>query len=173
MTNDPPTLTRTGALAMLMMVPAIATAVGLTAIEGYRAVRPDSQIFGDPPAETFVAAVVRGDLGLEDAHAFIAAGQDPNALIEVSDENLSGGRVVMVSPLLLAVAARNDGVVEMLLAFGARPDLPQNRPAYCLARALGSDEIAAILEGANGGAGETRCPQRPPDSGAPPLTMIE
>jgi hypothetical protein len=160
-------------LTLLMTVPAISAAVGLTALEQYRALRPGAPLFGDRPAATFVEALVRADQGLEDAYSFVAAGQDPNALIEVNDETLSGGRTVVVTPLIVAVAARSDNLVEMLLAFGARPDLPRNRPAYCLANMLGSERVAEFLTKASPGFTPTGCPQRPPDANAPPLTMIE
>ena len=167
-----PFTTRLHALALLIMVPAISAAVGLTALEQYRALRPGAPLFSDPPVATFVEALVQGDQGLEDAYAFVAAGQDPNALIEVRDERLSGERAVVVTPLILAVAVRSDSIVEMLLAFGARPELPRNVPAYCLAKMLGREDVAAFLSDANRALTSAGCPQRPPDANAPPLTMI-
>jgi hypothetical protein len=128
------------------MAPAVVGAVGLVGTEVYRVFSPDAPLFADPPAESFLQAVQRGNQGMEEAYRFIAAGQDPNQPITVTDEDLTGGRTVRASPLLVAVAARNRNVVMMLLNVGARLDLPQNKPAVCLARALQNEEIASILE---------------------------
>jgi hypothetical protein len=163
---------RARVLALLIAAPAIVGALGFTAIEGYRVVSPEAPLFGPAPATTIVEAIQRGNQGVEDAYAFIAAGQDANQPIAVTDEELTGGRRVMVSPLMLAVAARNRNVVQMLLNFGARLDLPQNRLAVCLATALQSDAIVSILE-RDGGikAATTPCPEGLAGAEAPLLAV--
>src|SRR5262245_37054270 len=102
---------RSRLLSLLIAAPAIVAAFGLPAIEAYRVVNPGAPLYGDPPAATIAEAIQRGNQGVEEAYKFIAAGQDPNRPILVNDANLTGGRALMVSPLMLAVAARNRNVV--------------------------------------------------------------
>jgi hypothetical protein len=80
------------------------------------------------------------------AHAFIRAGQDPNALIVVRHPELTGGEDVFVSPVLWATATKQPQIVQMLLGFGARLERPAERRVICLANAVGADEVARILE---------------------------
>jgi hypothetical protein len=141
---------RTRLLAWVIAAPAIVAAAGLPAVEAYRVVNPSAPLFGDPPAASIVEAIERGNQGVEEAYRFIVAGQDPNRQVLVNDANLTGGHPVMVSPLMLAVAARNRNVVQMLMSFGARLDVPQNSQALCLAKALQNDAIVATLEGSVG-----------------------
>ena len=162
---------RARAFALLIAAPAIAGAAGLTAIEIYRVLTPDAPLFGDPPAATIVEAIERGNQGVEEAYRFIAAGQDPNRPIMITDEKLTGGRPVMASPLMLAVAAGNRNVVQMLLNVGARLDLPQNRLALCLAKARQSDAIASILERDGGVEATTPCPAGLTNAEAPLLAV--
>ncbi len=128
---------------MLLAVPMLIGAVGLLGLEGYRIARPDSVLFVEPPQPSLVDAV-RAD-ALESAHAFLLAKTDPNQVVAFADETLTGGRTVMVSPLMVAVAARNGGPALMLLAFGAGMDLPQNARAACLAQELNETALAEAI----------------------------
>jgi hypothetical protein len=157
---------RTTWMSALIAAPALAAAIGLSAIEGYRLARPLSPLFGEPPPASLADAITRR-VGVEHAYAFIRRGQDPNAPIIVDDPDYTGGRPLNVSPLMLAVAARDSGVVLMLLNFGARLDLPQNRFAGCLGQEL-EDEVIANIIAREGGLHGAACPQR--GAGAtPPL----
>jgi len=158
-------------VALCIAAPAIAAAVLLPMVEGYRGLRPAAPLFGDPPAQTIVEAIQRGNQGVEEAYRFIAAGQDPNRPILVNDPSLTGGRDVMVSPLMLAVATRNRNVVQMLMSFGARLDVPQNSGAICLARSLHNDAIVSILDSGDGAGAECSPQSRPAD--APPLAPAD
>ena len=82
---------------------------------------------------------------MQGAYAFIRAGQDPTALIEVRYPILTQGRTVLVSPLLWAVATKRSDAVLMLMGFGARADRESDRLAACIADALGNAEIANAL----------------------------
>lgn len=149
----------------MIAAPAIAAALGLIVIDGSRVIRPESPLFADPPARSLAEAITRG-FAVEQAYAFIRAGQDPNEPIAVTDSDYTGGRTLKVSPLMLAVAARDTNVVQMLLNFGARVDLPQNRLAWCFARELGDEATANVI--ARDGHVDLRsvCPERGPDASA-------
>ena len=122
------------------------------------------------PARSLADAIVEGDV--ERAYAFIRAGQDPNAMIPFRDADLTAGRQVMVSPLLLAAATHRDNVVSMLLSFGAREDLPQNKFAVCLAKQTGDEGIAKILIKLGGTQSNADCPTPRPGV-APLLAFVE
>src|SRR5204862_1995601 len=132
----------------------------------YRRVNPGSLLFGDPPPRTLIDAIERGNQGVEQAYGFIAAGQDPNRPILIDDE-LTGGRPLMASPLMIAIGAKNRNVVQMLLSVGADPALPQNELSLCLARAVGNDAIVEALERHVKGARTVACPAGLADRQAP------
>ena len=157
-------------VAAAIAIPAIVTTLCLGAIEVYRAIDPASPLFGDPPATSLAQAITRG-MGVEQAYTFIRAGQDPNALITIDDEDYTGGAAMQVSPLVAAVASRDTNIVQMLLNFGARPDLPQNRLAWCLARALSDDSSAALIAGAPRFEAPA-CPAARPAPKTPPLAYL-
>lgn len=142
--------------ALLIAAPGIAAALLVLALEGYRLARPDAPVFTSPRAASLAEAIQEREV--EAAYAFIREGQDPNVPIPVQDDELTGGRVTMVSPMMLAVASRNENAVLMLLSAGARMDLPQNRLALCLAREIGDEEIVEIL--ADTTAATVECPER-------------
>ncbi len=147
---------RTG-LAGFVAAPSILAAVGLVAIELARLVRPDTALFAERRPASLGAAIVQGR-SVETVHAFVHAGGDPNGVVRIRHKQLTGGEEVEVSPLVLAVAARNENVVRMLVAFGAAPDAPQNRLARCLARALHAPGIVDILASASDSTGAAACP---------------
>lgn len=138
-----PPADRQSLVALWIVAPAIVAALFVLGLEGYRRARPDAPIFAPPAAASLADAIQQQEL--EAAYAFIHAGQDPNAPMPVQDAGLTGGRVTMVSPVMLAVASRNANAVLMLLSAGARMDLPQNRLALCLAREIGDEEIGEML----------------------------
>jgi hypothetical protein len=161
---------RTPLIALLTGAPAIVAALGLTAIEGYRFVQPMSPLFDDAPAS--LAESITSGSGVEYSYRFIRAGQNPNALIVVASENYSGGRSIRVSPLMLAVAAHDDNTASMLLNFGARLDLPQNRAARCLAEETGDTAMIRIIERHGGSAGQP-CLTRKRDAPTPLLAWTD
>jgi hypothetical protein len=135
---------RTHLLALLLVVPAIATALGATGLETWRWISPHSALFARPPAATLADAIAANDARA--AYEFIRAGQDPNGVIAVRHDVITGGQPVEVSPLLWAVATRSEEAVAMLLGFGARLDAPAKHQAVCLAVRLDRDDIVQLLQ---------------------------
>ena len=162
----PPVLPRAVAIAALVSFPAIAAAVGLAGVEAYRLTTPDAPLFGDPQPHSLAESITRGG-GVEAAYPFIRDGQDPNEPISIDDEDYTGGGKRSVSPLIAAIASRDSNVVQMLLNFGARLDLPQNRDAWCFAGALGDDTMQGLLATAGADTDPDRCPEREWDRNAP------
>lgn len=159
-------------MAVLIGTPALAAAVWLGGIEGYRLVQPQSPLFRREDPVTSLAQAITVCCRVEDAYAFIRAGRDPNEPLTISDPDYTGGDSISVSPLMLAVAAGNGNVVMMLLSFGAQPDLPQNRLAGCLARELGQKEMADIIGTVFGEDAGTNCPQRSSSDPRPILQWL-
>jgi hypothetical protein len=147
-------------LEAIIVAPAVLAALWLTGIEGYRMVQPESSLFRREEALTSLAQAITVCCRVEDAYAFIRAGQDPNELLTIDNPDYTGGGSIMVSPLILAVAAGNGSVVQMLIDFGARPELPQNRLAGCLAQELGQAEMLTIIATYVGENTQMTCPER-------------
>jgi hypothetical protein len=101
-------------------------------------------------------AIARGDL--DATYDFITQGWDPNQVIAVSDDALTGGQMVLVSPLVWAVAKHQPDIAAELLAFGAHVDRPANRMAPCVADALGDDGMAVLLRKYPGAIARDDCP---------------
>jgi hypothetical protein len=155
------------------VAPAAAAALLLTGLEIYRVIRPDAPVFGDPPPATLAEGIARR-FPIEQTYRFLRAGQDPNMPVTFTDPDYTGGQTVSVSPLMLAAAARDSSAVQMLLNFGVRTDLQQNRLALCLARALGDDAIVELIEGAGDGAeSEPECPEPKQGASTPLLAWVE
>ena len=131
-------------LALLLVVPAIATALGVTGLEAWRWISPHSALFAPHAAATLADAIAANDARA--AHEFIRAGQDPNGRIAVRHDVITDGQPVEVSPLLWAVATQSEETVAMLLGFGARLDAPAKHQAVCLAVRLGRDDIVELLQ---------------------------
>lgn len=89
-------------LASMMAGPALVAALGVCAVEGWRMLQPKSALFADPFVFSLADAIERNDV--DQAYAFIRAGQDPNEPIAVRHPVLSGGRSVLVTPIVWAVA---------------------------------------------------------------------
>ena len=157
----PPQLARRKKLmAALIASPVAVAAVWLGVIEGYRVVRPESPLFRAQDSLGSLAEAITVCCRVEDAYAFISAGQDPNEPLTIDDSEYTGGGSITVSPLMLAVAAGNGSAVQMLISFGAEPDLPQNRLLGCLARELGQTEMSTIIATYVGEDAQTTCPER-------------
>ena len=163
---------RTGLLAALLAAPAVVAALGLGTTEAYRLVQPEAPLFHNPAPQSLAQAITRG-LGVEHAYAFISAGQDPNEPITFNGTEYTGGTSISVSPLMLAVAARNMNVVSMLISFGARLDLPQNSLAVCLAQDIGEEDIAEAIERYGGVDVSPDCAERRSNAPTPLLRWIE
>lgn len=131
----PPLPRRRRVLASIMAAPALLAALGLGAVESWRLLRPQSRLFAAPFVYSLADAIERHDV--DQAYAFIRAGQDPNQPIAV----VTRGRPVLMPPLLWAVTTQNSDAVRMLVGFGARVD----PAAVCLAEEIGSAEIARLL----------------------------
>ena len=139
-------MTRRSRLAVMMMSPAIVTAIAVSTVETWRLLRPRSEFFAAPFVYSLAEAIERHDL--DQAYGFIRAGQDPNQPIAV----VRGGQSVLMPPLLWAITTRNRDAVLMLVGFGARVD----RAAVCLAEEMGSADVARLLE--SHGPGAVTCP---------------
>ncbi len=157
-------------VASLLAAPAVISALAIGASHARDLVRPEPSRYSDPVGE-FADAITKG--GVEDAYAFVRAGTDPNTPIAFRDPGLTGGRQIMISPLLLAVAAHNENVVMMLLSFGARMDLPANARAACLANRLGDRTIAEMIVRDARPAPDVTCPDVTPDPAAPLLAFVQ
>jgi hypothetical protein len=139
-----------------LAAPAVALAVTLTGIETYRLIEPHALLFGGSPPETLAESILDG-FGVEETVQFIRRGQDPNEPIAIDDTEYTGGGRAYVSPLMLAVAAGDGSAVRMLLSFGARLELPQNRYAECLARESRNPEASIVIAEYRGAAPPPEC----------------
>jgi hypothetical protein len=115
-----------------------------------------------PPAFVYSLgeAIAAGDV--RQAHAFIHAGQDPNALIAVRHPDLTGSENVFVHPALWAIATRQREILQMLFGFGARLERPAERRAICLANAVGANDIARFLNEQDRALADEPCEGFPP-----------
>ena len=143
---------RTHLLALCLGVPVIFSALGVSGIETWRWVRPDSPLFVRPAPRTMADAIARDDARA--AYELIRAGQDPNRPIAVRHDVLTGGRSVEMAPLVWAVIAQSDEVLPMLLAFGARPDATTRHQAVCFAARVGRSDFVRLLDLAGAEAGK-------------------
>lgn len=147
---------RPAVAATLVLVPAVAAALLLVALEAGRAWQPDDALFKGPAPRSLGQAIVDGDV--ESAFAFIQAGQNPNHPVDARWVSTDPQRTIQLTPLVLAVAARDANVVRMLLSVGVDLTRADNRLALCLARERHEEEIAALL--ARVIDGELACPAR-------------
>jgi hypothetical protein len=158
-------------LPLMMGAPAVIAAVWIVAIEGYRMIAPDAFLFTEPPAPSFADSLHHREVEL--SYAFVRAGQDPNEAIAFRDATLTDGRVVELSPLMLAVAARNRNAVMMLLSNGVRVDLPRNALAACLARDIGEADLERMILSSGPAQSTLTCPEPNGVREAPLLTYVE
>jgi len=143
-TIDLPRLDRRMRLLVLLMgTPALLTAFSLGALEAWRVRKPESPLFATPFVYSLADAIERDDV--RRAHEFIRAGHGPSDAIAVRHPVLTGGRTLLVSPLVWAAAMNSKQSALMLLGFGARIDRATDSQAACLAEALGHAEMAGLL----------------------------
>ena len=152
--------------AVPMAAPAVATACWLAWVE----------ITRDPPRTTpelSLAEAIQQDQ-IETAWEHIRAGRDPNAPVAYRHERLTGGREIMLAPLLIAVAHARDDTVKALMSSGARLDAPGGRFAVCLAKRMEFERVAATLIRYGGAeTGPTTCPDRAPPKESPLSAYVE
>ena len=159
-------LSRIQIVSAMIAAPALLAAIALSLSWGVQALHPaDTTVDG-----SLAQAIVDGDV--ERAYAFISSGHDPNAPIAFAHPDLTGGRTVKVSPLLLAVAARRDDVVNMLLSVGADVTLPQNQPAVCLANQTDA-ELAGIFRKGIQDESRIECPSTRSGTTTPLLAFVQ
>lgn len=137
---DPPTIA-----ALVVLVPAIAAALLVTALEAGRARQPDDPLFDGPPPRSLAMAILDGDV--EGAFALVRAGRDPNLLLDAALPDASTGRdrSVNLTPLALAAAAGNANAVRMLLSVGVDLTRPENQLALCVARERRDADLTTLL----------------------------
>lgn len=146
-------------IAALTALPAAAGAFGLTGVAILRLVAPEADLFGPPPPASFADALT-SRRPVDDTYPFIHRGASPNEPLAIADADLTAGVQVAAAPLMIATATGEPNVVSMLLTFGARLDLPQNRHAPCLARELGLREILETFAAEAASAPAAACPPR-------------
>ena len=127
----------------MMAGPALVAALGVCAVEGRRVLQPESALFAAPFVFSLADAIERNDV--DQAYAFIRAGQDPNQPIAVRHPVLTGGRSVFVTPIAWAVALQRREALLMLLGFGAQIGRAADGRVVCLADALGNADIVRVL----------------------------
>ena len=127
----------------MMVGPALVAALGVCVVEGRRVLQPQSALFAAPFVFSLADAIERNDV--DQAYAFIRAGQDPNQPIAVRHSVLSGGRSVLVAPIVWAVALQRRETLLMLLGFGAHIGQAADGRVVCLAEALGNADIVRVL----------------------------
>lgn len=138
-----------------MAAPAFAAAMGLVALEAWRAQAPESPLFSTPFAYSLAEAIEGDDVAR--AYAFIRAGQDPNAPIAVR-ASLTGDRQVPLAPLLWAVTTDAKQSVRMLLGYGARFDAQTQRAAMCIATSMRREQMIDLLRHFGAGDPAPPCP---------------
>ena len=163
---------RTGLLAALLAAPAVVAALGLGTTEAYRLVQPEAPALPQPgpavaSASHYSRVRRRTCLRVYQRRAGSKRADPFNGM------EYTGGTSISVSPLLLAVAARNMNVVSMLISFGARLDLPQNSLAVCLAQDIGEEDIAEAIERYGGVDVSPDCAERRSNAPTPLLRWIE
>ena len=170
MSAAPQLVRRHRLLASMMAGPALLAALGVCAVEGRRMLQPQAALFAAPFVFSLADAIERNDP--DQAYAFIRAGQDPNKPIAVRHPVLSGGRSVVVSPIVWAVALQRRETLLMLLGFGAQVGRAADGRAVCLADALGNADIVRVLVLNGSQPPGERCGRRMPGN-APLLDFAE
>lgn len=132
------------AITSALGAPTVLALLLLGFVESWRVRQPDTAIETTPFVYSLADAIARDDVVR--AHEFIRAGQDPNEPVLVHDAVLTGARETYVAPIVWAAAHGSHDTVRMLLGYGARAVAPETRQAACLARRLGHDSVASLLE---------------------------
>jgi hypothetical protein len=150
---------RNNRLAILLAAPAVLAALGVVALEGWRLRNPQAELFATPHVYSLAEAIEQNDVVR--AYEFIRAGQRADEPIAVRDARLTGGRHVLVPPLVWAAASNSAGSVQMLLGYGARPVGAVGGRAICVAEALGHWEVRDLLARAGAKRPPGGCPATP------------
>jgi hypothetical protein len=154
-------------LTWALAAPAIAAALAIVGVEIWRTSAPFRAQSGYHQLDSLGQASVLDDV--RGAYAFIRRGQDPNALIAVYDDRLTGGEWALVPPIAWAAAGGRPRIVRMLLAAGVTFDRDIDRAAACLADQAGHADIAALLRQLAPLPPANECP--PPADGPPLLSL--
>jgi hypothetical protein len=112
-------------------------------------------------AEAGTLEIAVREFGPTHVYAFVEQGSDVNAPIEVVDDELTGGRALQVTPLVMAVAAGNENSMLTLLSLGASVEAPGNAWAICVAGWMGRDDLRLALEEYGGAQTQVSCPASP------------
>jgi len=134
---------RRALIGVLLALPAVLAALGVTGVEAWRAARPGSALFAPPPAPSLASAIEWGEL--PQVVGYLRGREDPWAPFDVRHPVLTGDRPVRVSPLLWAVAVGNTDAVRLFVGLNVPVETPEDRQAACLADALGEEAIAVVL----------------------------
>ncbi len=154
-------------LALVLVVPSVLTMFAVLGVEVWRLVSPAGAETGHRIYGTLGEAIVADDLrGVMD---FLQRGQSPDALIPVHDPALTGGREILVPPILWAAAAGRQRMVLALLGAGVTFERAADKAAACLADQLAFPEIATSLRQIARLPAPSACPPAP--SGPPLLPL--
>ncbi len=130
-------------LVLLLALPIVMTGVGLSALEVWRIQSPNAPLFTTPRSLSLADAIQSGDV--LQTYELLRAGHNPQQPIAVRHPILTGGQVVMVQPLLWAVALESNQVVPLLLTFDGPVEPALAAQAACLAERIGNDDAAQLL----------------------------
>ena len=133
------------AAALVVLLPAVAAALALVALEAGRARQPEDPLFDGPPPRSLARAILDDDV--QGAFAFFRNGQDPNLPVDAAlpDATTGRDRAVHMTPLVLAVSAGNMNSVHMLLSVGVDMTRPENQLALCVARQRHDADMTTLL----------------------------
>ena len=131
------------ALAVVLWAPPLFVALALAVSGGLSASRPKATPVTASDQASFTDAIARNDARA--GAAFVWSGLDPNAIVPVRHQTLTGGRVMFVSPIAWAVANHAPRSVLMLLGLGVGATSPEARLSVCLARQMGFTDIDEML----------------------------
>lgn len=154
-------------IALALAIPSIVTALAVTGVEFWRILAPTRAEVGHRVYGTLGEAIVADDL--RGVMGFVQSAQSPNALIAVHDPALTGGRDVLVPPIVWAAAAGRQRIVLALLGAGATFERDADKAAACIADDLDLTEIASQLRLIARLPAASSCP--PPPEG-PPLLAV-
>lgn len=145
-----------------MALPAVITAMWVLSFE----LTLDAPFVVPEPGSTLADEVQNDDIVRGFVH--LRAGEDPDAPVLFSNDKLTGGRELRLTPLIIAAAYGREDSVAMLMSSGAHLDAPGNRFAVCLARRMGYEGLAErMVEEAGPAGAPSTCPATAPPDEAP------
>lgn len=140
-----------------MLAPAVLGAIVLALLETGVVFPARNPITSVPDVETFADTIVRH--GVEQAYAHIRAGRNPNEPVPFRDPRLTGGQELRLTPLAIALAARNENTALMLLSYGTDLTLPEQAGIACLADWVDLPGVAKVIRATQGR--DATCPPKP------------